>query len=63
METLESASKKLLLSALERKEKYVAIIKMLDNEDLELMNVIFQKLQQVDRDIKNGYIMLNEFKN
>lgn len=62
METLETATEKLILTAIERKEKYVAIIKMLDNNDLELMNIIFQKVQEVDRDIRNGYIILNDFK-
>jgi hypothetical protein len=62
METLETATEKLILTAIARKEKYVAIIKILDNNDLELMNIIFQKVQEVDRDIRNGYIILDAFK-
>ena len=62
METLETATEKLILTAIARKEKYVAIIKMLDNNDLELMNIIFQKVQEVDRYIRNGYIILDAFK-
>jgi len=56
METNEVIKQKIALS-LERKGRYITIIKMLDGEE-DLMTMFFNKVVGIDRDVKVWHMML-----